>query len=381
MSTFLVQEFLLDSNGNYVTDSFGNKIVLNEFSIDTDASWRAVGGQTRLMRPVLSFSIELQGEDNWRLRVNRDQLVGFYPSQDAAFSVLYGMYTRRDGADDGFAAFLEESLSSRASNIDSAANNLFISRTQSMLITEDTAFLVVEIDGGDPVYLSVGGLDDLLVNLTQYDSDKDLVNPSDTMALGYQTASDINGPWTDIPYADLVPVTAPEGGEQEAQFSGVVGGLAQYDYYRGALFSDNGTSATAVEFSTATQKTDAVVGVPQTGTWTSDSIGFHNSSNNRKVLFDVGNVLRDELGMTQMNFIKTNNWTYFTFEDTASKDAFFADPSSITSIAGTPVDLTQEALINSSGFVYYISGQGGTADIAHAATLDGSMLTGTYDLT
>ena len=380
MSTFLVQEFLLDSDGNYVTDSFGNKIILNEFALETDPAWRAIGGQTRLMRPVLSFNIELQGEANWRLRVNQDQLVGLYPSQEAAFSVLYGMYTRRDGSDEGFTAFLEESLSNRGSEIASDRNNVFVARGQSMLITEDSAFLVVEFDGGDEVFLSVGGLDDLIVTVTNFDADRDRVNPGDSMALGYQTGPSAAGPWTDIPYADLVPITAPEGGEQEAQFAAVVGSLPNGSFYRGALFSDNGASATAVQFSTAQQKSDPVSSPPTSGTWSSDTVGYHNNISNRQANFAPGNVLRDELGMTQMNFMSNNNWTYFTFEDVASKDAFFADPSSITRIGNVAVDLTQVGLINSAGFVYYNSGQGGVADQAHTTIAADGAITGDYEL-
>ena len=86
-----IYDYQMDGN-DYVLDQ-GNKIVEAQYEYTNE--WRALATSVRCPHFIYNFNIrKFNDGDRWLLIVNQKQLIGFYPSQDAAIDVLVGMMTR-----------------------------------------------------------------------------------------------------------------------------------------------------------------------------------------------------------------------------------------------------------------------------------------------
>ena len=75
MSTFTINSYLVDENGEYVVDENGDRIILSTQSIQVDYS-TAAGSNNRRSKPVLSFQVKKNEDDTWYVIVNRNHFVG-----------------------------------------------------------------------------------------------------------------------------------------------------------------------------------------------------------------------------------------------------------------------------------------------------------------
>ena len=131
---YLVQDIDGDGTDDYVLQDEG-RIVLQTLSITVDPSYRYIGGQIARKvgsNPGFTFAIKKRDDDTWYMYVNQHTFCGFYPSQDACLGILYGYYTSNDGRDDGFAAWLADSLE------------------KGSVLDPDVNVLVIEVAGVDP---------------------------------------------------------------------------------------------------------------------------------------------------------------------------------------------------------------------------------------
>lgn len=355
----LVQIYLLDSEGNYVTDAFGNRIVIDEYTLDVDDSWRAIGGNLRRSLRGLgikSFDIARDSGGEWYLRVNQHLFIGRYPTQAAAFSVLRGMYTNNKGYDDGFTEYIEYALAN-GSTIESGVNNINLSRTQGMLdITDDpndASYLVVDLDGGDEVFLNVGGLSDLILRVSEYEESELLVYPDDTIYLTYQTSTDGIAFTTDT--SDMREMTALDGAGQEEQWADVYGNLPVGNYIRGVLIAqdtqgNNVVRETGISYQRTANDVLAPSTIPEEDTYTEppivdpatvvapDRIQYYTSSIRFHFDAGTGNELRDNYGLRQIYCFDGTMGASMTFNSNADAVAF--QNLNSFEIDGHTIDLT-----------------------------------------
>lgn len=133
MSTFtfniyLVQDIDDDGQADYVLQDEG-RILISTKSITVDTAYRYIGGQAaKRGRPPQTFNIQKRADDTWYFLYNKRTWVGMFPNREAALGALYGVYTANDGYDDGFAAWLADSLE-KGSVLDSAENALALTHT------------------------------------------------------------------------------------------------------------------------------------------------------------------------------------------------------------------------------------------------------------
>lgn len=187
MSTFQINIYLIDEFGDYVLTEGGDKIIISTLSIDVDENTRYIGGQiSRRIPPVLSFKLLKQNQNSWYLYVNEYYFCGRYATQSQAIGVLYGLYTGKDGQDNGFANFLEESLNTRGSVIDADQNDLTIARSGSdievSLQTVNFAALVSGVDSAD------------------YDQG---------VFLGWQTQQPGSSTWDAVSFSNVINISSP----------------------------------------------------------------------------------------------------------------------------------------------------------------------------
>ena len=128
MSTFTINSYLVDENGEYVVDENGDKIILSTQSIQVDYSTAVAGSNNRRSKPVLSFQVKKNVDDTWYVIVNRNHFVGRYPSQNTALGALYGLYIGNSGHPDGFSFWLEDSINRGGSVLDPDENVLTLTR-------------------------------------------------------------------------------------------------------------------------------------------------------------------------------------------------------------------------------------------------------------
>ena len=139
-SPFTINAFLVDENGDYVLTESGDKIIIGSTTIVKDRpEYRRLGGVARRdIRYIRSFQVSKRtiptGEE-WLLKVNRHQLVGRYPDQQAALQVLLGLFTRiASGSDHAILASLSDMLSRPGSFIDPAENGLRVERDNADIV-------------------------------------------------------------------------------------------------------------------------------------------------------------------------------------------------------------------------------------------------------
>lgn len=237
MSTFAFtyNEYLVDENGDYVlTDPLDpqSRIIIATRSLSVNGDYRPIGGGLRRKlnnRPVLSFRVKhSDSTDQWTLSVNRDTFIGIYPTQDAAIGVLYGLMTFHDGYDDTFAAFLEDSVNTRGSEIDPAYNSI----TFATSATETT--------------VSVSSYD-----AAQALTDSGAPNDGGGYWLGYQLSSD-GVTWDAVSVASVIGAILNGDADQTRISAGptIWDGIAENQYYRGVLMvADAGATFHVAAFS------------------------------------------------------------------------------------------------------------------------------------
>jgi len=202
-----VYNYQVDANGDYVLNG-GNRVIEDsyEFASSGGFDWRRVASSTKKPRYVRSFQIKkFDNGDTWLLIINQKQLVGIYPSQDAALQVLLGCFTRVSASDLGALETMSYQLSQGYSFIDPAYNNLSLTRSG----------------------------DDLIVTLS-------LINTLDpAIATPIVTWDDYSTPGSPDATTSLGAVTEPEGGTQVFT---IVGGWTSSteNYYIQAFLEDSG---------------------------------------------------------------------------------------------------------------------------------------------
>jgi len=119
-----IYSYLIDDEGDFVTDQNGNKII-----IDVDQVANVTEPVRRVARKpkcgyVKSFTVRYKASDaadkadSWHLTVNYTEYVGRYTSRDAAVSVLWGMATACDGRDGAISRNFDAQLVRGVSSID-----------------------------------------------------------------------------------------------------------------------------------------------------------------------------------------------------------------------------------------------------------------------
>tara|TARA_B100001059_G_scaffold60323_1_gene56052 strand:+ start:5142 stop:6023 length:882 start_codon:yes stop_codon:yes gene_type:complete len=137
MSTFTINTYLVDANGEYVLQDSSDptsRIILSTQSIEVDFSLARLG-QAAKTRPVLAFDVKKDTSDNWYLITNKQTLVGRFPEQSYALGALYGCFMYHSGNPDAFAFWIEDCLSKGGSSIDASFNSIVNSREGSNLVS------------------------------------------------------------------------------------------------------------------------------------------------------------------------------------------------------------------------------------------------------
>lgn len=202
-----VYKYQVDVNGDYVLNG-GNRVVEESYEFATSGGfdWRRVASSTKKHPYVRSFQIKkFDNGDTWLLIINQKQLVGIYPSQDAAIQVLLGCFTRVSASDLGALGTMSYQLSQGYSFIDAAYNNLSLTRSG----------------------------DDLVVTLS-------LINTLDpAIATPIVTWDDYSTPGSPDATTSLGAVTEPEGGTQVFTIVGGWTASAENNYIQ-AFLEDSG---------------------------------------------------------------------------------------------------------------------------------------------
>ncbi len=149
MSTFTINNYLVDENNDYVVTETGDRIILSTSSITVDFSAAAAGSNNSQSTPVLSFQVKKRTDNDWYLIVNRDRFVGQFPSQSLTMGALYGIYIGNNGHPDGFSVWLEDSINLGFSEIDPAINDLKLLRDGN-----NTDNYLVELRSYDPTAIT-----------------------------------------------------------------------------------------------------------------------------------------------------------------------------------------------------------------------------------
>ena len=131
-----IHTYLVDEDGNYIHDGSNNRIIVESFEyLVTSFDWRRIASSVKKPAYIRSFQIRrFDSGATWLLIVNQKQLVGIYPSQDAALQVLTGLFTRIGARDDAAEAAMTQQLSRGISTIDSADNNIALARSGRDLV-------------------------------------------------------------------------------------------------------------------------------------------------------------------------------------------------------------------------------------------------------
>ena len=229
-SPFVLYDYLTDENGEYVLDESGDKIIISSTSIvDESGPWRRIGGVVRRdIKYVRSFQVQKRyrdGSNVWLLKVNLHQLVGIYPTQQAALQVLMGLITRLGASD-------THTLSSTISHMLSKGDTSYIDSDANVpsMVLEDPNY-VVTVESVDP----------------------SVIPGSSFLYYGVQY-SDTSGAWLTPELAYLKQVTAGVEGTQTELFLNAYGNQVEDTYARAVVveitsaFAINLISASSVRF-------------------------------------------------------------------------------------------------------------------------------------
>jgi hypothetical protein len=207
-----IYKYQVDGAGDYVLDQ-GNKVILESYEYGEGAGldWRRIASSTKKPPYVRSFQVrKFDNGDTWVLIINQKQLVGIYPSQDAALQILNGLFTRVSANDEAARATMSYQLSKGYSSVDPAFNNLTLARSG----------------------------DDLVITLS-------LINTTDpAIATPIVTWDDYTNPGSPGQKTTVGSVTEPEGGTQVFT---IVGGwnTAVENNYIQAFLEDSGVGVSA----------------------------------------------------------------------------------------------------------------------------------------
>lgn len=165
-----IYTYLVDGNGDYILDGSNNRIIVDSFEYQvTSFDWRRIASSVKKPPYIRSFQIrKFDGGATWLLIVNQKQLIGIYPSQDAALQVLTGLFTRVSASEEFAQSTMSYQLSLGSSTIDDAFNNITLEQSGDDLIitlsninTTGLATATVEYDDyttpGTPGALTLAG--------------------------------------------------------------------------------------------------------------------------------------------------------------------------------------------------------------------------------
>ncbi len=189
--------FLTDEDGYYILDDNGDRLIVGigagfDLSEQMLSKWRRIGGVVRRdITYVRSFTIQRGSDDQWRLKVNQQSLVGFYPNQEAAIAVLVGLITRNSGGNslEWVTAHINNMLSKGSTSfIEVADNALALVRDNndyvatlaeyvpgSIAPAAGTRYVALQYSDGNGVFTDSGAFGDL-AGFKDPDSDATIVD-------------------------------------------------------------------------------------------------------------------------------------------------------------------------------------------------------------
>jgi len=160
MSTFTINTYLVDANGEYVLQDISDptsRIILSTQSVDVNYALARLGQASRT-RPVKSFDVKKDTSDNWYLINNKQTLVGRFQDQSYALGALYGCFIYHDGDPDYFVTWIEDCLSKGGSSLDSSFNNIINSIEGSNLVSTvsaiDSSQILPALAAGESYYFA-----------------------------------------------------------------------------------------------------------------------------------------------------------------------------------------------------------------------------------
>jgi hypothetical protein len=154
MAEVVLNSYLVDENDDYILTEFRERIIVGTFlSLTLEETMRAIGAnaaRSKKIRGVKSFEIRQSSDGSiWWLRVNRTHLIGLFPSQAAALSVLYGVFTYDDGNDEAILAVIEDQISKGVSVIESSGPVLNV--LDIIQATSEVTVTVTDFDYADAI--------------------------------------------------------------------------------------------------------------------------------------------------------------------------------------------------------------------------------------
>jgi hypothetical protein len=122
-----LKTYLTDGQGEYIlqdpSDPNSRILVSTYEYATTGRQWSRIAANIKHPRFVRSFHIRKHNDGaNWTVLLNRTQLVGVYPTQDACIQVVQGCFIRCGASRDGSEAAMTDQLSEGRSFIDDALN-------------------------------------------------------------------------------------------------------------------------------------------------------------------------------------------------------------------------------------------------------------------
>ena len=223
MSFTILYSYLVDGNGDYVVDQDGNRIIIDQFGVQsadystpTNTKARKAGSISAKRKRVpfiRSFNIGTnENRDKWTVKVNQKTLLGVYPSQATAIDALYGAFMSCNAADFGAWESIQDQLLRGISTI-----------------ADDLALLSIARNGNE-VDVTVEKFNYAFVTQGQ-----DAADYASGVFLGYQTSTD-GITYTDPGFANLLgsALTAANDGTDitETTASSVWTGLAENGFVR-----------------------------------------------------------------------------------------------------------------------------------------------------
>jgi len=245
MSSFtILYSYLVDESGDYVLDEDGNRIIIDQFGIQsadystpTNTKARKAGSisANRKRVPFIrSFDIATNSDrDRWTLKVNQKTLLGIYPSQATAIDALYGAFMSVDAADFGAWESIQDQLLRGISTI-----------------ADDLSLLSI-LRNGNEVDISVEKF-----NFDYVTQGYDASTYVNGVFLGYQISTDLGVTYTPPNFGNLVgsALTSSNDGTDitETTVSSVWSGLAENGFIRPILMGlDASLNATVLKFGNA----------------------------------------------------------------------------------------------------------------------------------
>ena len=150
MRTLTTYTYLIHEDGSYVLNSDGDRIVLDtDGAMEYDNNFSGIAGSIARFPHLMSFDVLWSASmSEWRLFVNKQQLVGRYGSRPQALGVLVGMFRQLGANDDErVAEVMSHLMSTTGSTIEDDQSFLPVS-------TAYYSYGKAPVDGLDPFYYS-----------------------------------------------------------------------------------------------------------------------------------------------------------------------------------------------------------------------------------